>query len=287
MGPLPYLLAGEVGSVGITASKHLPQVRVQPRASLIHAIGARAAVDRFRELLSPLFDGLSSSVTRVDLFADFQGLSLEASCRERFVRRAGAVRVFEEEGSFTGIQPGMRRPRPSPPTSMTRPPSSPLGGPTGGSPSGAMPTIHAPGPRVEFEIGRKAITDVGLDTPEQVLSATRDLWRYATEEWLTYRTASRSQRTRWTLAPEWLVQRVSLGSSAVGIDRVRAGRRNGTIRRIFPALAGYLATFGAAVGTTGIEDTLTALDSQLRNDEIARHTTFEERIARRRASTQV
>jgi hypothetical protein len=282
-GRYNYLLAGEMGSVGITMSKHLPPVRVQPRASLLHAIGAQATVDRFRQLLAPLVEALTFSVTRVDLYADFQGLALDASCRERFVCRAGAVRVFEEEGAFTGIQLGKRSTKTFSARIYNKTTELASSGADwwlaiwGDGYEQALPVF-----RVEFEIGRQAITDFGLDTPEQVLAAGGDLWRYATQEWLTYRDPARSERSRWPLAPEWLaVQRANLAGRTVGLDRVRAGQRNGTLRRIFPALAGYLATFAAAIGTTGIEDTLVALDRQLRNDEIARHVPFEERVRSR------
>jgi hypothetical protein len=261
---------------------------VQPRSSLLHAIGPRATVDRFRELLGDLVDGLTFSVSRIDLYADFQGLSPDASCRERFVCRAGAVRVFEQEGSFTGIQLGMRSTK----TFSARIYNKTLELGSSGADwwyaiwgDAYNPTL--PVFRVEFEIGRKAITDFGLDTPEQVLAAAGDLWRYGTEEWLTYRTPTRSERSRWPLSPEWIaVQRATLGGNFVGLERVRAGLRTGTLRRIFPALAGYLASFAAAIGTTGIEDTLVALDTQLRNDEIARRLPFEDRVLKRRNRRQ-
>jgi hypothetical protein len=272
-----------MGSVGITTSRHLPQVRVQPRSSLLHAIGPQATVDRFRDLLGDLVDSLSFSVNRVDFYADFQGLSLDASCRERFVCRAGAVRVFEQEGSFTGIQLGMRSTKTFSACIYNKTLELASSGADwwyaiwGDAYEPSLPVF-----RVEFEIGRRAITDFGLDTPEQVLAAAGDLWRYATDEWLTYRVPSRSERSRWPVAPEWTaVQAASLGGNVVGLNRVRAGRRTGTIRRIFPALAGYLATFAAAIGTTEIQDTLVALDTQLRNDEIARRVSFPDRIRRR------
>jgi hypothetical protein len=45
-GRYAYLLVGEMGSVGVTTSRHLPAIRVQPRSSLLHAIGAQATVAR-------------------------------------------------------------------------------------------------------------------------------------------------------------------------------------------------------------------------------------------------
>lgn len=287
-GRYHYLLAGEMGSIGITTSKHLPAVRVQPRSALLHAIGPQQTVDRFRVLLGGLVDGLSFSVNRVDLYADFQGWELDAALRERFVCRGNSVRVFEDKGRFQGIQLGMR---------STKTLSARVYDKTADiAQSGADwwitvwgdaydPTL--PVFRIELEIGRKAITDFALDTPEDVLAAVGDLWRYGTGEWLTYRTPSRSSRSRWPIAPEWRsVQLASLAEEAVGAARIQAGKRAGSIRRIFPALTGYLAAFAAAIGTSGIEDTLVALDAQLRNDEIARHVPFEYRVVERRSRQQ-
>jgi hypothetical protein len=282
-GRYHYLLAGDMGSVGVTTSRHLPAVRVQPRSSHLHAVGPQQCVDRFSELLAGRVDNLSFTVSRVDLFVDLQGLDLDAGCRERFVCRAGAIRVFEQDGAFTGIQLGMRTTK----TFSARIYNKTVDLARSGADWwyaiwGDAYDPSLPVWRIEFEIGRQAITDFGLDTPQQVLAATGDLWRYATDEWLTYRVPARSERSRWPVAPEWTaIQQASLGGRTVGLDRVRAGRRIGTLRRIFPALAGYLATFASAIGTTNIEDTLAALDQQLRNDEIARRITFADRIAQR------
>jgi hypothetical protein len=282
-GRYRYLVVNDKASIGITTSEHLPPVRVQPRSSLLHAIGPHPTVEYFRELLSPLLERLSFSVNRLDLYADFQGIELDSSCRERFVCRAETVRVFEQDGAFTGIQLGMRKTKTfsariyNKTTDIARTGSDWWPAIWGTAYDPSLPVW-----RFEFEIGRQALTEFGIDTPEQVLAATGDLWRYATEEWLTFRTPARTHRARWPLAQEWIaVQRARLGRRSIGVDRVRAGQRSGTIRRIFPALAGYLATFAAAIGTTDIEDTLIALDAQLRNDEIARRMTFEERVTRR------
>ena len=125
---------------------------------------------------------------------------------------------------------------------------------------------------------------VRLDTPAQVLAAIADLWHYATGEWLTYRTRVATP----TLPPPArqrvaAIEKASLSGACLGLERVADGRRCGSLRKLFPGLAGYLAAFAVAVGTEGIEDTLVALDRQLRNDEIARRVTFPERIERRRA----
>lgn len=282
-GRYHYLLSGEAGSIGFSPGRHLPPIRVQPRSSRLHAVGPAATVTLFRDLLAEHCAELRFSVNRVDLFVDVQGLELDAGCRERFVCRANHVRVFEEQGALQGLQLGMRSAKTFSARIYDKTADVAHAGADwwydlwGDAYDRTLPVY-----RIEFEIGRKAITEFGLDSPEQVLGAVGDLRRYATSEWLTYRIPMDGERTRWPVSPEWsVIERASLARQAIGISRMRAGRRAGSIRHLFPALAGYLAAFGAAVGTTDIEDTLVALGSQLRNDEIARHVSFAERIARR------
>jgi hypothetical protein len=50
-----------------------------------------------------------------------------------------------------------------------------------------------------------------------------------------------------------------------------------------PGLVGYLVSFAALSGTFTVADTLEALTAHLADDEIARRTTFAERVLRRRA----
>jgi hypothetical protein len=248
-------------------------------------VGPAAAVAGFERLLADDCAGLSFTVNRLDLFSDWQGWALDRIHRDRFACKAGAVRTFEDGGSFTGFEFGSR---------TTKTLSARLYDKTAEvARSGAdwWPAIwgerYRPGVpvhRVEFEVGRQGLAEFGLDSPAQVLAGAGDLWRYATHDWLTYRLpATGANRSRRPLAPEWLsIQRASLCGSPIGLERITAGRRAGSIRRLFPGLAGYLATFAAVVGTAGIDDTLVALDGQLREDELGRHVPFPERIRRRR-----
>jgi hypothetical protein len=50
---------------------------------------------------------------------------------------------------------------------------------------------------------------------------------------------------------------------------------------------GYLVGFAALVGTSDIDDTLAALDSHVRNDEIVRRRSFAERVVERRADGKI
>ena len=51
-GRYPYRLSHEHGLIGFTSSEHLPAVRVQPRAELLHGLGPEGTVDAFSGLVS-------------------------------------------------------------------------------------------------------------------------------------------------------------------------------------------------------------------------------------------
>jgi hypothetical protein len=143
--------------------------------------------------------------------------------------------------------------------------------------------------RVEFELGRKALSEFDLDSPSQVLVGAGALWRYATEDWLTYRLPNAaSNRTRWPLSPEWeVIQGVGLTHADVSLKRIQARARAGSLRMLTPGLVGYMVGFAALVGTSDIDDTLAALDNHVRNDEIVRRRSIAERVQRRRAEGKI
>ena len=284
-GKYRYCLDHPIGRVGATSSTYLPALRVQPRSEFIHAVGPVEAVATFENLLRPLCSELGFGVSRLDPYVDVEGFPLDADDRERYVCRADARRTYEQSERCSGFDFGSRR---------------------GGTVTGRIydKTLdiaskgtdwwleiwgdrHTPGAdvtRVEIEFGRKALTEFRLDSPAQVLAATGDLWAYGTEQWLTHRIPnSDSNRSRWPLSPEWqVIQQASLRHDTQDLARLQARARAGSLRKLTPGLIGYLVGFAAIVGTHDIDDTFEALTRHVSNDEIARRTTFADRIHRRR-----
>jgi hypothetical protein len=139
--------------------------------------------------------------------------------------------------------------------------------------------------RIEFEIGRAALSDLDLYRPDGVLAAVPSLWAYCTAEWLTLRSPTTdSNRFRWPVDPRWrTVQSASLAHGATELRFIRDRKRAASIARLTPALVGYLVAFALWAGTTDLPHTLEALSVSVANDEIARRMTFAERVQRRRA----
>jgi hypothetical protein len=154
-----------------------------------------------------------------------------------------------------------------------------------GTPLGERHTPAAPVWRIEFEIGRAALSALELDRPDAVLAAAPSLWPYCTTDWLTLRSPTgHSNRSRWPLVARWdVVQSAELAHGGVDLTFIHARKRASSIHRLMPPLVGYFVAFAIWAGTTDLQNTLEALSVSVGNDEIVRRMTFAERVQRRRA----
>ena len=94
--------------------------------------------------------------------------------------------------------------------------------------------------RIEFEIGRAALSELDLSNPAEVLAAVPSLWRYCSSEWLTLRRpTSDSNRSRWPLDERWhAVQSASLVHDATELtahSRDQAAKAHRVLRAIMNA----------------------------------------------------
>ncbi|MDQ6798143.1 MAG: hypothetical protein M3011_09030 [Actinomycetota bacterium] len=224
-------------------------------------------------------------MARLDLYADWQGWALTPADKTCLVGRADTSRTWETAGRVTGFDFGSRTNR----TLVARIYDKTLDV----NRKNADWWLHvwgdryqpgSPVHRVEFEFSRQALREFELTTPTETLAAQADLWTYATEQWLTPRTPNADPApSRWPISPTWTqIQHPSLRQHPAGVQRLRTAKRAGSIRRLLPAITGYLAAFAALADTQGIDDTLTALDGPLRDYETISRTPFTERIERRR-----
>ena len=284
-GKYRYRLSHSAGLVGVTTSDHLPTIRVQPRAEYLHGAGPGGTLDFFSGIGEFMAGGpVYWTLSRLDLFCDVQGWNLGGDDRRRFVCRADRRDLHEHGETFGGFEFGRR-------TSKTV--CARIYDKTRQVDDKGLdwwPAIWgerydkaAPVLRVEAEIGRQALVEYGVGSPADGLEAAASMWANVTEKWLTYRVPTDDEtRSRWPIAPEWTaIQRASLRSTAIGVDRVRALRRTGEIRTILPMLVGYSARVGALVGTEDIDTTVAALGQLFRSDEIRRGVAFADRIAER------
>ena len=218
-GKYRYCLDHETGRIGFTSSRRLPSVRIQPRAEFLHAVGPEETVRHFADLVRPFIEGLVLSVARLDLFVDMEGMQLCAQDRSAFVCRGDGCTTYENANTVTGFAFGSRRTQRISARLYDKTAEMALKG------NDWWELVwgdrHTPGAqvwRIEFEVGRAALSDLELFRPEAVLAAVPSLWAYCTGEWLTLRSPSCG------LQPFPVAGRSSLAGRAGGITRPRRHR---------------------------------------------------------------
>lgn len=280
-----FWLTGEFGQLGVTTSESLPTFRIQPKAEFLHGLGSDESVEWVHRILEAECGPTLLTVSRIDLHADLQGWKLIGDDRRRFVCQA-ASRILHEEGeTFTGFEFGRRTSK----TVCCRIYDKTVEMAAKGTDYwldiwGASYVDVLPVVRVEFEIHRSALREYGVDTPEDVLAASGALWADLTASWLTYRDPTSDEtRSRWPVASEWdQVRRARLADGAFGISRMREGRNRGDLRRLLPALVGYLAKFAAISGAEDWRQTADKLSMALPRYCIERGVPFRDRIEMKR-----
>lgn len=258
-GKYRYCLRHSHGQIGLTPSKALPPVRAQPRAEFLHGFGAAGAVVWFRELLESECGPVRLSVSRIDLHADFQGWRLNGDERHRFVCRAECLATFEAGSEFNGLVFGKRTSG----TITARIYDKTVESAKSGSAYwpeiwGPLHDPDQPVLRVEFEVGRAALREYGLDAPEEVLAASGALWADLTSSWLSFRVPTADQtRARWPISREWeTVRRATIADDAFGIERTYDGKRRGELELIARGLVGYVSSTAALTRSSTLEETL-------------------------------
>ena len=265
-----FVLTSEMGWVGLTNSKALPTVWVQPKAELLHALGPADAALAFTDPIESALGHVPWKVARIDLQSDWQGMNLHRDLSESFVGRARARNIYEDGDLCTGFTFGTGK-----------------GGGIYGRIYNKTAQIEVKGGdywfdiwgdrydpslpvhRVEFQWGRAALRSMQLTTPSKVLAAVGDLWRESTHAWLTLRTPTGDQtKSRWPLAEWWeAVQRSALCHELLGIARLKDSSRIGALRLLMPLLNGCVASAAVHLSTDDIEGTLAALVLPLRDYE--------------------
>lgn len=291
MQKYPYWLSHEWGALAITDSKKLPALHWQPRSEFLHGIGAPESVEAIRSLISREVESFRLGVSRVDLFADWQGWSVGLADEARLVRRARHVTVDMEGKDWTGFTLGRRT-------------SGGIGGriydKTAEIASGKGNPMwfeiwrekYVPGLpviRVELEFHRRTLfKEFGLDTPEEVLSSVGGLWGHGTEKWLTHREPTPdSTASRWRTSRPWeIVQHPSFRDHAIGLTRTTRGKSVAKLDNILPVLRGCFTSASAQWGVDGMVEGLDKFGEYLHSWELATGHSVEGEIAYKRQKRQ-
>ena len=255
-------------------------VTVQPLASFLHAVGPTEAIGWFRRILAAEFGHVDWTVSRVDIFSDWQGWDLSKHDLDRFSCRAQEETDHKVHGDLTGVGFGKRK------TGTVSARIYDKTAEIAKKGTDWWPDVwgdaYRPGERVlrvEFEIGRSGLREFGQVSPSQVIGDAGALWASVTEDWLTFREPTGDKtRSRWPIAPEWrAIQQATIRGHAVGLDRVRSGRTSGSLRLLMPTLFGALTTFGAILEVYDLDTVLSWLHYYVRQYELDADKLFSDR----------
>ena len=280
----PYRLEHTRGLIGLTTSASLPTVHMQPTAAFIHAAGIVAAIDWFMDAAELLLGRVSWKVSRVDLFMDSQRWGIESADRTNFVCRAKQRVVYEDDDTFRTLVFGTAKSgvkaRIYDKTEESRKKGTDWWPAVWGEAYEPEQRVV----RVEFQVSRQVLREGRIDTPADALDRLPELWGYLTDRWLSYREPSQDQtRSRWPVADEWKqIQAASLRGDAVGLSRVTNGATSGELRRIMPALRGYLARAGVLLGAETLDETLRRVGRHVALDELETGRPFTALLADKR-----
>ena len=287
-GKYRYRIDHQLGVFGFTPSRSLPAVRVQPTAIALHAHGPAFAVLLARNVLDALGADVVLHVARLDLHSDWQGLWIDAEERTNFVTYSTKRAVYEENESLTGLSFGKR------------------GGSLYARLYDKQREIEASGHdywlelwgsrydpeqpvlRVEFEFSRAILREFQVNTPEEAFDKAASLWAYATSEWLSLRVPTGDcTRSRWPVDPRWEHVRASaLAGVTAPADRIREGEKQGQLRTLRKLATGVLSSMAAVLDTKDIDDTLMAVDPELRLYEQISSVRFADRVADKKAQSR-
>lgn len=284
-GRYRFRLATEHGLIGVTPSSSLPPLRIQPRSEHLHGVGSAASVQWFHDVASGFTRDLRLYASRVDVFSDWHGLALRVEERDHFVGRAKRLDTHEDGGQLTGFEFGRRSTKTIAGRIYDKTVDIQRTGKlwwtdkwgSAYDPSRAVM-------RVEFEFGRQGLTEYGVDTAADALEHAADLYLTAATDWLSQRVPTLDEtRSRWPVSEAWrIVQRPSFAENAVGLQRIREQASAATLRRVLPALIGYVVLVAALTDADSLDDAAVRLVAAIRDDEIVRGMAFEDRVERRR-----
>lgn len=248
----PLRLEHRFGNLGLGSARNRPAWRVSLAAEALHTEGPARVVEFFRDIIGRLTDGpVSLSASRLDVHADFAGLGIVDDDRKSFVCRSRRQSVEFAGEDMETLYFGKGG------AVVTRIYDKLAEVKASGKGDYLMDLYRVAGlregesvQRVEGQVRREALREMGVVTAEDALSRAGEVYAYVTGKWLRLvdsSTATRAERA--AVDPRWAA--VQAASIAAGLDaarRVQAVRGLAGLDVIVPMINGLMVAAGVGLG---------------------------------------
>lgn len=235
-------------------SDKFPPVLVQVHSAYMHSIGIDRALDLMEALLrhEVFAGGYRLNVSRIDVYADFQGWEPTVTDLDRFVSFSRHRRGLQENQQvymtgprLTGFMFGkgdLAARIYDKTVEIQRRGVSWLPDLWGTDRS------DRPVWRLEFQYRRGVLAEFNLSAVDETVASLQDLWRYGTEEWMSLRVpTNHSVRRRWPVDPVWEeIRAIRIVPMATGVVRKRLLQASEL--RLLQGLQGYATSLAALRG---------------------------------------
>lgn len=202
----PYVLENGAFRIQLSKGGKVPMAYVKVSAAYLAHLGPQEAERRLYAILSTLGNLTSSAqVSRIDLFCDFVWTESMEWDRLSWITRAIGIDTYSENNTFTGWVIGRGG------IMLGRLYNKLLQAAKVGG-DYLIDLWHAAGRqpgepvwRLEFQIKRDVLNQMGIVPLSSALNHLDGLWSYATTEWLRLAIPQESDQTRsrWPINPLW------------------------------------------------------------------------------------
>ena len=250
-GLFAFTLVDDAFMIRLSAgkSKTLPMAYVQVSSGLLSRRKIEEIEKELRGILAELGEVEPPKVSRVDLFLDFASdINMEGWGRNAWVTRAKSVAQYAVDADFTGWTVGYKS------AVVGRLYQKVLELQVSKKDylldlwrlagwDGELPVW-----RMEFQIRREVLKEMGLNGVPDILEHQGGLWSYATTEWLRLclPNGEDETRSRWPVHPLWMaISSVDWGTPGGPLLRSYTASKAPSMEYLGSRLASVIASIGA------------------------------------------
>lgn len=260
--PYKWVVAGEDMHLRLTDADNLPTVSVRLLALGLAAYGWEELYSKAWELISQLGHLTPAGMSRIDLFADFQGLTptsnlmagIVCPATYRAVHLAGTTpqtyqygkhevvcRVYNKTAEIRSSGKGWLRE------------------------AWRQSEDYDPDQdvwRIEFQLRRDFLKDTGGPEATSVFERLAELW-VTCLRWCELRIPEGENQSRWAVHPAW-AELAKLSPEASPLPRLKVVGSVESFEAVVPQMSGLLVSACSAVGMTSLDSALENMSDRIR-----------------------